>query len=64
MKNKQKFDARSPLTLVDRESSIALDTDFHKQLDAWRENSFWVDQPPEIKVLVLECKKNSYEMNH
>ncbi|CAL9750995.1 unnamed protein product [Musa acuminata subsp. burmannicoides] len=52
VKNRQKFDARSPLTLVDRESPIALDTDFHKQLDAWKENSSWVDQPPEIKVSV------------
>lgn len=31
-------------------SSAGLGTDLQKQLQAWRENPSWVNQPPELKV--------------
>jgi hypothetical protein len=31
-------------------SSIPWEVDVEKQMQAWRENPSWVDQPPEIKV--------------
>jgi len=38
---------------MDGESLHALDVNLHKQFQAWRENPNWVDQPPEITVLLL-----------
>lgn len=51
MKDNQKIGARSSLVLAENESPSGLEANFKKQLEAWKENSFWVDQAPEIKVL-------------
>ncbi|XP_074579313.1 uncharacterized protein LOC141835834 [Curcuma longa] len=52
MNDKQKIGARSSLVFVENESPSGLEANFKKQLEAWKENSFWVDQAAEIKVSV------------
>ncbi|WOK91548.1 hypothetical protein Cni_G00239 [Canna indica] len=49
--SKQKNGARS-LMPVEKESPSVVEANYHKQLEAWRENPSWVDQPPKIKVSV------------
>lgn len=51
VKNEWNFNSSKPLTL-EKESSTALEVSMDKQMQAWKENSYWVDQPPEIKVSV------------
>lgn len=42
-----------------KRSSTALDVDLERQLQGWRENPSWIDQPPEIKVRKSEVGKMS-----
>ncbi|XP_042410727.1 uncharacterized protein LOC122000383 [Zingiber officinale] len=51
--SKHPTDATRALALLENESVIGLmKASFEKQLEAWKVNPFWVDQPPEIKVSV------------
>ncbi|KAF8399692.1 hypothetical protein HHK36_015562 [Tetracentron sinense] len=42
----------SPVLKKEKGSSTALEVNLEKQLQAWKENPVWADQPPEIKVSV------------
>lgn len=49
---KHPTDATRALALLENESVIgSMKASLEKQLEAWKVNPFWVDQPPEIKVL-------------
>lgn len=39
--------------------AASLEVDLEKQLQAWRENPSWVDQPPDMKVRIafFSCSK-------
>lgn len=39
-----------PVVRKEEGSSAALRIDLERQLQTWRQNPSWVDQPPEIKV--------------
>lgn len=53
-RNKHKLDTSNFLTVRDKESFKTWDSDLDRQMQAWRESSNWVDQPPELKVSVPE----------
>lgn len=51
VKNDHKFDTPKTIELG-KDSAKPWEVELERQLQAWRENSFWVDQSPEIEVSV------------
>ncbi|KAK8959862.1 hypothetical protein KSP40_PGU016484 [Platanthera guangdongensis] len=51
VKNQHKFDTMKTIKLGE-DSAKPWEVELERQLQAWRENSYWVDQPPEIEVTV------------
>ncbi|PKA62029.1 hypothetical protein AXF42_Ash018254 [Apostasia shenzhenica] len=51
-KNEQQFDIAKPIALGENKSSKTWQADLERQMHAWRENSYWVDHPPEIKEVI------------
>lgn len=54
IKNEAKTDTASFFQSKEKESYSALEVNLEKQLDAWRKNPTWIDEPPEIKVQKIE----------
>ncbi|KAG0489226.1 hypothetical protein HPP92_008041 [Vanilla planifolia] len=52
VKNDEKFDTSKSLMLGEKDPFITWETDLQRQMQAWSDNSHWVDQPPEIMVTV------------
>ncbi|KAJ6837540.1 uncharacterized protein M6B38_120310 [Iris pallida] len=50
--NDLKISTMKPVKLMEKETRSSLGLNLEKQLQAWKENSNWVDQPPEVKVSV------------
>ncbi|XP_077220827.1 uncharacterized protein LOC143854652 [Tasmannia lanceolata] len=52
MENVWKPDLASSVLRKEKKDYTSLEVNLEKQLQAWKENPTWVDQPPEIKVSV------------
>ncbi|KAI0523181.1 hypothetical protein KFK09_005573 [Dendrobium nobile] len=53
-KHKQKLDNTNFLAIGEKDSCKTWKVDLDRQMQAWRENSYWLDHPPELKVSVPE----------
>ncbi|XP_028557193.1 uncharacterized protein LOC110104916 isoform X3 [Dendrobium catenatum] len=53
-KHKQKLDNTNFLAIGEKDSCKTWKVDLERQMQAWRENSYWLDHPPELKVSVPE----------
>lgn len=50
-KNEHKLDTSNYFTVRKKESFKTWEVDLERQMQKWRENPYWVDQPPELKVM-------------
>ena len=48
-------DSEVPVVRKEQKSSTNWEANLEKQMQIWRENPFWHDQPPEIDVRVKSC---------
>nr|KJB15572.1 hypothetical protein B456_002G185100 [Gossypium raimondii] len=61
-KDNDGFESANSFLEKEKGSFAGLRIDLEKQLQAWRENPSWVNQPPEIKVLVDEGQRQVVEV--